>query len=235
MEATPTIAHSRHRVDQLALIKRMAPQQTLDPQPPPSTHAIFFNGFHHIMRTGRIENTIFTEQGGDHDLIKADEFDDQVAHLISPGFLAQQMRPPEQAGASGVHLMIISTENRTPGNQYNIPPRLDHRHSQPDRFTQTTLQPITNDSASDPSIDRKPKPAIRQLVGQRTQHQKFATVRFTLLTNLLEAFVFLDAVMFLHAAKQPRNSLRSSVVRVNDCCPREQPCHSHFLLSIRLT
>lgn len=142
------------------------------------------------------------------------------------------MRPPEQAGASGVHLMIIRTENRTPSNKYNVPPWLDYRHSQPDRFAQTTLDPITNDSAPDPSINGKPKPAIRQLVGKHAHHQKFATIGFTLLTNLLEALVFLDAIMFLHAAKQPRNSLRSSVVSVDDCCPRKQFHHLYFSLSI---
>lgn len=132
------------------------------------------------------------------------------------------MRPPEQAGASGVQLMIISTANGMSGNKDNIPPWHNHLHSQPDHFAQTTLEPIAKNSAANPSIDGKPKPAIRQLVGQDTHHQKFATVRFTLLTNFLEAFIFPDAVKSLHAAIQPENSLRSSVISVCTPCILDQ-------------
>lgn len=67
----------------------MAAQKALNAQPPACDDAIPVNGVIHVAGTSWIKNTIFTEQGGDHDLVKADEFQEQVAHLISPDFLAQ--------------------------------------------------------------------------------------------------------------------------------------------------
>lgn len=86
------------------------------------------------------------------------------------------MRPPEQAGASDVHLMAVDAEDGATGNYHDIPSCLNHRQPQPDHFPQPPLELIPHNSATQPRINGKTKPTIRQRVGKYTDHQKFVTV-----------------------------------------------------------
>jgi hypothetical protein len=71
------------------------------------------------------------------------------------------MRPPKQAGASSIHLMVVRFTNWGPGDKNNIPTRLKLFHPQANGFAQTPLDPIPNDCAANPATYRKAKTAIR--------------------------------------------------------------------------
>jgi hypothetical protein len=67
----------------------MTAQKPFDPHPPAGDNAVTLNGAIHVMRTGWVETAIITKQRGNCPLVKADQDQEEFAHFVSPGFLAQ--------------------------------------------------------------------------------------------------------------------------------------------------
>jgi hypothetical protein len=109
------------------------------------------------------------------------------------------MRPPKEAGAGGIHLMIIRTANWISGNENQVPPWLNRIHSQPYRLAQPALDAIANNRIADSAADREAKAAVWQLVWEDAQHQKFVGVRPPHTADFLEPLVLPNSVPLFHA------------------------------------
>ena len=120
------------------------------------------------------------------------------AHVPSISTFNEQTRPPKQAGAGCVHLLIACFADQTTGNEHNIPTRLDLRHAQANDFAQLALDTVALDSAADARTDRKPKTTVRQFVGKSAQNNCIATERAPLRANLLEALVSVHSIALFH-------------------------------------
>ena len=81
------------------------------------------------------------------------------------------MRPPYEAGAGSIHLVIVRTANRVSSNECQIPSGFDFVLSQSHGFPETPLDTVAYDGISDPATDRKPIATIREIVGQNTKDQ----------------------------------------------------------------
>jgi hypothetical protein len=120
------------------------------------------------------------------------------AHVPSISTFNEQTRPPKQAGAGCVHLLIASFADQTAGNEHDIPPRLDLRHAKTNDFAQLAFDAVAFDSAANARTDRKSKTTVRQFVGKSAQNDRIATVRASLGANLLEALVSAHSIALFH-------------------------------------
>lgn len=110
----------------------------------------------------------------------------------------EQLRPPKEAGAGGLYLMIVRTADRSPGNQDYIPTRANLPQSQPYGLAQPAFDTIALDRIADPAVHRKAEPAVGQIVGQRTQHEQLVGKRMPLTANFLKPLVRADSITPLH-------------------------------------
>lgn len=108
------------------------------------------------------------------------------------------MRPPKQASAIGVHGMVVEVAHRMASNHHNVPTRFDFAHAQSHTFAQLALDTIAYNRVADPLVDREAKPAIRQRIGECTQHKRLARVGLSRLANLLKAGGRLYAISLFH-------------------------------------
>jgi hypothetical protein len=70
------------------------------------------------------------------------------------------MRPPKQAGASSIDLVIIRLADWLFGDKNDIPTRFDLLHAEADCFAEAALDPIANDSAANTVAHRKTEAAV---------------------------------------------------------------------------
>ncbi len=71
------------------------------------------------------------------------------------------MRPPKEAGAGGIHVLILRTANGMSGNKHQVPTRFNGIHSQPHRFTQSALDSVAVYNIANSAAYRKAKTAVR--------------------------------------------------------------------------
>ena len=110
----------------------------------------------------------------------------------------EQLRPPKEAGAGGLYLMIVRTADRSPGNQDYIPTRANLPQSQPYGLAQPAFDAIALDRIANSAVYRKAEPAIGQIVGQSAQHEQLVGKRMPLTANFLKPLVRADSITPLH-------------------------------------
>ena len=94
--------------------------------------------------------------------------------------------------------MIVRTANGLPGNQNNIPPRLNVILLQTHDFAQASLNPIAPDSVPNAAIDSKAKSTIRKIVRQGAQDKEGIRVCTSLATNFLESLIGANSILSFH-------------------------------------
>lgn len=110
------------------------------------------------------------------------------------------MRPPEEAGTGGFHLVIVHIANRPSCDNDYIPTWRNSIHLPTHCFTESTFNPVAYNGGADPAVHRKAKPAVVQLIGKYTGHSQFIGVCATLLTYLLETSICAHTETTLHHA-----------------------------------
>ena len=110
----------------------------------------------------------------------------------------EQLRPPKEAGAGGLYLMIVRAADRSPGDQDYIPTGPNFLQLQPHRFAQPSLDAIAPHRIADPAVHGKAEPAVGQIVGQSAQHEQLVGKRAPLTANFLEPLVCADSITPLH-------------------------------------
>lgn len=66
--------------------------------------------------------------------------------------------------------MILRTANRLPSDQDYIATGPNGRHAQTHNLAQASLDAVAHHGIADAAADRKPKPAVRQIIGEGTEY-----------------------------------------------------------------
>jgi hypothetical protein len=82
------------------------------------------------------------------------------------------MRPPNEAGTSSIHLVVVRVPNRLSGDKHQVPARLDCILPQSHGFPQLALNTIPHNSISDPATDRETKAAIGEVIRQDAEDKQ---------------------------------------------------------------
>jgi len=82
------------------------------------------------------------------------------------------LRPPNQAGASIIHLVIVRLTDRISGDEDQIPPWADLVNFDSHSFPQTSLDPVAHYRIADPFAHGKAKPTVGQLVGRKAEDKQ---------------------------------------------------------------
>jgi hypothetical protein len=108
------------------------------------------------------------------------------------------MRPPQEAGAGSINLMVVCATNRASCNEHDVPSWFDGLYAQSNCLTQTTFDPIALNRIPDPVANRKPKAAIREFVPQYAQHQLSVANGSSLTPDFLNPSVLANAMPSFH-------------------------------------
>lgn len=166
-----------------ARMPRMTARNAFDAHPSALGNAVLFHGIVCILGAGRMVSTTAAQSWRDEALVEANQREGHTAHGLTPlkqlsdgknnrrlsifthtsgrMGIKQQMRPPKEAGAGGIHHMIICAADWAPCNKNDIPARLDGIRSQPNCFAQATLDLVPLNCIADPFTDRKPITTVR--------------------------------------------------------------------------
>jgi len=82
------------------------------------------------------------------------------------------LRPPNQAGASIIHLVIVRVTDRILGDKDQIPPGSDHVDLDSHSFPQSSFDQVAGDRIANTFADGKAKSTVGQVVGQIAEHKQ---------------------------------------------------------------
>ena len=81
------------------------------------------------------------------------------------------MRPPNEASAGSIHLVVVRTANRISGDEHQIPSGLDCIPAQFHGFAQAAFDAVAHNCIPDPAADRETETAIGETVRRNTEDQ----------------------------------------------------------------